>query len=91
MVHATALQGVPVAAPDQTQQLDRYLTVQEICDALQLSRRAVIRLFENEPDVVVLGTAITTRGCRRYRTIRIPLSVYNRKLRTMANRKVVAR
>jgi uracil-DNA glycosylase len=72
--------------PD-TQQLDRYLSVQEICAALQLSRKVVVGLFENEPDVVVLGTALTTKGKQRYRTLRIPLSVYNRKVRQLSNRK----
>ena len=45
-----------------------------------MTRYAVTRLFENEPGVVVFGSAVTTRAKRRYRTLRIPQSVINRVL-----------
>ena len=71
----------------QEPKLDRFLTVQEVCDALRLDRRTVVRLFESEPDVLVYGRGLTTRGKQRYRTLRIPLSAYNRKVRELSNRR----
>jgi hypothetical protein len=73
---------------NQKQKLDRFLTVQEVSDALQLDRRTVVRLFENEPDVLIVGAKMSTRAARRYRTLRIPQSTYNRKVRQLSNRKV---
>ena len=51
--------------------LERYLAVQHVCEAWNLSERTVIRLFQDEPGVIKLGT-------ERRRILRIPVSVVER-------------
>jgi len=57
-------------------------TVSEVAALTGLSRQTVARLFENEPGVLIVSRPETMRK-RRYRTIRIPRSVYERVLRTL--------
>lgn len=57
----------------------------QIADLLQLSTDTVIRMFEKEPGVLVVGDAEGTRGKRRYRTLRVPESVLQRVLRVRTN------
>jgi len=47
------------------------LTVDDVVALMGLSRRSIIRLFENERGVLILGRPETTHK-RRYRSIRIP-------------------
>jgi hypothetical protein len=56
---------------------ERHYTVAEVAGMWNLSEDAARRMFQNEPGVVVLANP--TRGSkRRYRTLRIPLSVVER-------------
>lgn len=52
-------------------------TVAEVAALLGLSRRTVIRVFECEPGVIVLGRPEKMHK-RAYRSIRIPAAVYLR-------------
>jgi len=64
---------------------ERHYTVEEIAEAWKLSTDKVRRLFEKEPDVLVLEN----RGSwskRRYRTLRIPESVAARVYRRLLKR-----
>ena len=60
------------------------LTVAEIAELTGFSRQTVTRIFEKEPGVLVLQRPESMHK-RKYRSIRIPQSVYERvveKLRT---------
>jgi transcriptional regulator GlxA family with amidase domain len=59
-----------------------YLTVQEVMRAFKLSQRTVLRLFENEPGVIVITSPENVKK-RRYRTIRIPRGVFLRVMTRM--------
>jgi hypothetical protein len=65
--------------------VERYLTPAQIAETLQLSSDTVIRMFEKEPGVLVVGDADGSRTKRRYRIIRVPESVYQRVLRLRTN------
>jgi len=65
--------------------LERYLTPAQIAGMLQLSTDTVVRMFEGEPGVLVVGANEGSRGKRRYRTIRVPESVFQRVLRMRTN------
>ena len=57
---------------------------EEVAERLRLSRDKVIRIFEKEPGVMV----VDNRGMvwkRRYRTLRIPESVFDRVTRRLSN------
>jgi hypothetical protein len=54
------------------------LTVADVCGKLRMSRTWVIKTFENEPGVIILGSPKTTARARRLRILRIPIGVYNR-------------
>jgi transcriptional regulator GlxA family with amidase domain len=58
------------------------LTVREVAVRTGLSDRTVIRLFEKEPGVLIIERA-EERFKRRYRTIRIPLRVFERVYRRL--------
>ena len=60
------------------------LTVKDVCELMGFSTRTVIRLFENEPGVLILKRPERMHK-RRYRCIRIPRAVYQR----VANRLTV--
>jgi hypothetical protein len=74
-----------IASAGRPALLERYFTPPQIADLLQLSTDTVIRMFENEPGVLVVGDAEGTRGKRRYRTLRVPESVLQRVLRMRTN------
>jgi hypothetical protein len=57
---------------------EQFLTVAEIADRLKLKPDTIRRLFSSEPGVVVICRP--RKGKRVYRTIRIPVSVYDRVL-----------
>lgn len=64
---------------------ERHYTVDEIAEAWKLSREKVRRLFENEPDVLVLENR-SSFSKRRYRTLRIPEPVAARVYRRLLRR-----
>jgi hypothetical protein len=55
---------------------DQCLTVAEIAERLKVKPDTVRRLFINEPGVIVIR--FPRKGRRLYRTLRVPLSVYQR-------------
>jgi hypothetical protein len=59
---------------------DPVYTVDEVAAMLKVSRWTVIRIFADEPGVVDIGSPVTTKRARRYRVLRIPVSVINRVL-----------
>ena len=61
---------------------ERHYSVAEIGGLWGLSHDAVRKLFQNEPDVLVLGNA-ESRNRRRYTTLRVPESVVQRVHRRM--------
>jgi hypothetical protein len=63
---------------------DRYFSVKEIADRLNLSQDSVRKLFQNEPGVLVLGDQ-SSKYKRRYTTLRIPEPVLQRVLRRNSN------
>jgi len=70
--------SVSVSKPAVVNIQEKYLTVAQVCELLQLERHSVMKMFAGESGVIVLGVAETTRGCRKYRMLRIPQSVLNR-------------
>jgi hypothetical protein len=58
-------------------------TVSDVAARTGFSARTVTRLFESEPDILVMERA-ATRDKRRYRSIRIPAFVLQRVLRRLA-------
>ena len=63
---------------------ERHYTVIEIAERWNLSRDVVRKLFEDEPDVLVLGND-GSRIRRGYHTLRIPESVMERVHRRLCN------
>ena len=62
----------------------RYYSAREIAELLNLSQDSVRKLFQDEPDVLVLGDQ-SSKYKRRYTTLRVPDSVLRRVLRRMSN------
>lgn len=52
-------------------------TVDEVAEMMGFHRDTVVKLFENEPGVIILNRP-TKMNKRRYRSIRIPRAVYER-------------
>jgi hypothetical protein len=63
---------------------ERHYTVAAIAAKWSLSADAVRKLFEREPDVIVIGDP-APRGKRRYTTLRVPQSVVERVHRRLRN------
>ena len=55
---------------------EECLTVSDVAERLKLNPDTVRRLFRDEPGVIVISCP--RKGRRAYRTLRIPLSVYER-------------
>jgi hypothetical protein len=55
---------------------DHCLTVGEVAERLKVKPDTVRRLFMNEPGVIVIW--FPSKGKRAYRTLRIPVGVYQR-------------
>jgi hypothetical protein len=55
---------------------EQCLTVAEIAERLKLKPDTIRRLFSNEPGVIVISAP--RKGRRVYRTLRIPVTVYQR-------------
>jgi hypothetical protein len=66
---------------------ERPYSINELTVLHNLSRRTIIRLYENEPGVLVLqGSRVHQQALgRRYRTIRVPQHVYRRVKHRMEN------
>lgn len=62
------------------------LTVSQMAERLQIDRHVVTRLFANERGVICIGSAETCRGKRKYRNLRVPLSVFNRIIARFTNK-----
>jgi hypothetical protein len=73
-------------AGDQAQRHDfeRLFTPADLADRWALSVDTVRRLFEREPDILIV--ALRRPGRRRYRTMRIPFSVAERVYRRLISR-----
>jgi hypothetical protein len=57
---------------------ERHLTVAEIAERLKVKPDTVRRLFVKEPGVVII--TFPKKGRRAYRTLRVPVHVYERVL-----------
>jgi hypothetical protein len=57
---------------------EAYLTVNEVAERLKVNEETVRRIFLNEPGVLVI--CFPRKGRRVYRTLRIPLGVFQRVL-----------
>jgi hypothetical protein len=57
--------------------VEEILTARQAAERLQMSVQWVTRSFQNEPGVLILGNP-ASRNKRKYRTIRIPIGVFNR-------------
>ena len=55
---------------------DQFLTVAEIAERLKVKHDTVRRLFIHEPGVVIIR--FPRKGKRLYRTVRVPVRVYER-------------
>jgi len=75
----------PNGAPIPTFAAQHY-TAADIASLWQLSEDTVRRLFENEPDVLVIGNQKPRYGRRRYWTLRIPEFVVERVYRRLSRR-----
>jgi len=64
--------------------MEAFFTPKEIAERLKLSTDKVIRLFQKEPGVIVIGNE-GAKYKRRYRTLRIPESVLERVQRRLSN------
>ncbi len=64
------------------QQAQRWLTPYKVTGLTGFSRQTVTRLFEREPGVRIVSRPETPNK-RRYPSIRIPVSVYERILRKL--------
>ncbi len=64
---------------------ERHYSVAEIASMWHLGPDAIRRIFQNEPDVLVLGNGESVRSKRRYTTLRIPQSVVERVHRRLSN------
>lgn len=63
---------------------ERFYTVAEIAEVWKLSPDKVRRLFDGEPGVLVFESS-SAFSKRRYRTLRIPQSVFERVYRRLTN------
>jgi hypothetical protein len=66
------------------------LTIQEVASLTRLSVRTVIRIFQNEPGVIVLERP-ERPGKQRYRSFRIPRHVYERVMAALVRVKAKRR
>lgn len=81
----------PAGADDTSQLpsalvLEPFLTISQIAKALQIDRHVVTRLFAHEPGVMCIGSRETRHGKRKYRSFRVPISVFNRVIARLSNK-----
>jgi DNA-binding transcriptional regulator YhcF (GntR family) len=75
-----------------TQQIsieEKLYSPEQIAERWSLSPDTVRRLFQDEPGVFKLGAPLSTRGKRRYVTLRIPESVAARVRREIAEMRLI--
>lgn len=67
---------------------ERPYSIKELIGLHNLSRQTIVRLYENEPGVLVMQASRGHQQAlgRRYRTIRVPQHVYRRVKHRMENR-----
>lgn len=70
---------------DATIAQERHFDVAEIATIWNLSEDKVRRIFQNEPDVMVIEAEPQKHQSRRYRTLRVPESVLTRVHRRLSN------
>jgi len=70
--------------PEQTA-LERFYSPEQIAEKWALSPHTIRRIFENEPDVLVIERP-HVYGKRRHRTLRIPESVAQRVYHRLAKK-----
>jgi hypothetical protein len=65
--------------------IDETYTIPEIAAKLKLSQQTALRMFEEEPGVIVLERPGKMHK-RKYRTVRVPRHVYDRVIGRLANK-----
>jgi len=63
---------------------ERHYSPVESAELWNLSADCVRKIFEHEPEVMVIGNSILRRGKRSYTTLRIPQSVLDRVHKRMS-------
>ena len=85
-----AVQPAGAEAPSQETPsllvLEPVLTISQIADRLKIDRHVVTRLFASERRVICIGSPETRYGKRKYRTFRVPVSVYKRVVARLSNK-----
>ena len=61
------------------------LKPREVAELMGFTVPTILKLFENEPGVIVLERP-TTMNKRRYRSVRIPRAVYERVIRRLTQK-----
>lgn len=69
-----------LTTPASTSLQKRVLTIREAAERLGVSYQTAINIFEKEPGTIIIPRPETLHK-RRYRSIRIPLAVFERVLR----------
>jgi len=67
-----------LASGTQSPSSERHYTVAEIAAMWNLGKDTVRRMFQSEPEILVLGDSNPRRQRRSYKTLRIPESVVER-------------
>ena len=80
-----AAQGMP-NAEIHCPATEKHYTPAEVGKLWGFSTQAMIRLFENEPGVVFLGTRVPQNGKQRRMFLRIPKSLMERKHEELVNK-----
>ncbi len=62
---------------------DMVYTVREVAEKMGFSPQFIIKLFEAEPGVIIVER--NRPGKRSYRSIRIPVRVYERVIRRLSS------
>ena len=82
-----AQNGSPLKPETLSPAEERHYTPAKVAKLWDVSCKKIIDLFENEPGVVVLGSATPRPGKKRRRMfLRIPESVMQRKHRELVNK-----
>jgi hypothetical protein len=76
--------GEAIATTPNSAAMEPHITPRQIAEKWGISVDVARRLFEREPGVLVISES-SPRGKRRYRTLRIPLSVAERVHRRLTN------
>jgi hypothetical protein len=63
---------------------ERHYSISEIAALWNLGRDAIRKLFENEPDILMIGASQSNRRKRRYVTLRVPAHVVERVHRRLS-------